>query len=160
MKQNFFYHLAALNTVFNMKKTVLAVAITMLSLSAAATPSDPLIRLFSRTFPDAKYIRWTEEREYYLVTFTQNDTRCMIWYDKEDTFVYSLRYCQENELPLHVLLAVKKRYHDKHIDGVTEITTQHDVTYTLILSDNKKLSVVDVTALGEISPKYSFQKQQ
>ncbi len=160
MKQRFFYHFAALNAAFNMKKTVLSIAITMLSLSAAAAPDEPLLQLFNRTFPDAQYIRWIEKGEHHIVSFTQNETQCRIWYDKKGTLIYSLRYGRENELPMPVLMAVKKKYHDKHIDGVTEITTQHSVTYELTLSDDKKWYVANVTADGNVSPKYSFRKQE
>jgi hypothetical protein len=146
--------------IFNLKKAVLAIAIMMLSLSAAASPGEPLIRLFNNTFPDAKDIRWMEEKEYHIVSFTLNNTLYRIWYDKKDRFVYSLRYCQENELPMPVLLAIKKKHRDKQIKGVTEITTQQDVTYELILSDNNKWYVAHITAYGEILLKYTFRKQE
>lgn len=160
MKRITLYHLAALHAAFNMKKTVLSIAITILSLSAAAAPDEPLLQLFNRTFPDAQYIRWIEDGEHHIVSFTQNETQCRIWYDKKGTLIYSLRYGQGNELPLSVLTAVKKKYHDKHIDGVTEITTQHSVIYELVLSDDKKWYVANVTEYGDVSQKYSFRKQQ
>ena len=160
MKRIPFYRSAALNAVLNMKKTVLSIAITILSLSAAAAPDEPLLQLFSRTFPEAKYIRWIEEGEYHIVSFTQNETICRIWYDKKGTLIYSLRYGSENELPLPVLIAVKKKYHDKHIHSVTEITTQHGITYELVLSDDKKWYVARVTDGGDVSPKYSLRKQE
>jgi hypothetical protein len=157
MKQNFS---AVLHAVFNMKKTVLSIAITMLSLSAAAAPDEPLLELFNRTFPDAQYIRWVEEGEHHIVSFTQNETQCRIWYDKKGTVVYSLRYGMGSELPLPVLMAVRKKYHDKHIDGVTEITTQYSVTYELVLSDEQKWYVARVTDYGEVSQKYSLRKRE
>jgi hypothetical protein len=160
MKPNFFYHLAALHAAFKMKKTVLSIAITLLSLSAIAAPDEPLLELFNRTFPDAKYIRWVEKGEHHIVSFTQNDTQCRIWYDKKGTLIYSLRYGLGNELPLPVLMAVKKKYRDKHIDGVTEITTQDSVTYELVLSDDQKWYVARVTDHGEVSQKYSLRKQE
>jgi hypothetical protein len=160
MKRKFLYHFTALAAVVNIKKTVLAAAIIMLSLPALASPGEALIRLFSRTFPDAQYIRWTEDREYYAVSFVQNDTQCRIWYDKDGTVVHSLRYCREAELPMAVLLAVKKKHHDRRIDGVIEITNREVVTYELIMSDKNKVYAVAVNAYGEISPKYSFRKQE
>lgn len=147
MKRNFFYHLVL-------------TAIAVFSLSAAtASPSEALLRLFSRTFPDAKYIRWNEEGGYHIVSFTRNESQCRIWYDNEGALVYSLRYCQESELPMKVLLAVKKRYHDRRIDGVIEVTNRNGVNYELTLSDERKWYVVNATAYGDVSLKYSFRKQ-
>lgn len=160
MKRNLFSYLTAIHAVFNMKRTVLAVATVLCALSAIATPGDALLRQFNLAFPDAQYIRWTESEEYHIVSFTRNDTQCRIWYDQKGTLVYSLRYCREDELPLHVLTAVKKKYHDKHIEGVTEITNQQGTAYELALSDEKKWYVISVTDRGNISTKNSFRKQE
>ncbi len=159
MKRNLFSYLAT-HTVFNMKKTALAVITVLFSLSAVATPGDALLRQFNLAFPDAQYIRWTEAEEYHIVSFTRNSTQCRIWYDQKGMLVYSLRYCQEDELPLPVLIAIKKKYHDKHIEGVTEVTNQQGTTYELTLSDEKKWYVISVTDRGNISPKNSFRKQE
>lgn len=142
-----------------LSKIILTVAIALLgTFHVTAAPSESLLQLFNRTFPDAKYVRWAEKEGFYIVSFTRNDTQCRIWYDNEGSLVYSLRYCQETELPMKVLLAVKKRYHDKHIDGVTELTNKSGVTYELVLSDEKKWYVVNATAYGDVSQKYALRK--
>lgn len=126
---------------------------------AMAAPNDTVLRVFSQTFPDAKSTSWVEDSEYYIVSFTRNDTQCRIWYDKAGALVYALRYCQESELPLSVLLTVKKEYHNKHIEGVTELTNKSGVTYELLLSDNKKWYVVNSTSNGDVYLKYAMKKQ-
>lgn len=144
----------------SIKKTLLLVAIAALWLShAVAAPNDTVLRVFSQTFPDAEYARWVEDSEYYIVSFTRNETQCRIWYDKEGALIYALRYCRESELPLSVLLTVKKEYHDKHIDGVTELTNKSGVTYEILLSDNKKWYVIKATASGDVYLKYAMKKQ-
>lgn len=161
MKHNFFSYLAACHSTFSIKKIILTATVALLCLSqATAAPGETLLSLFNRTFPDAKYVMWTTDGEYHAVSFNRNETHCKIWYDKEGTLIYSLRYCQESELPLKVLLAVKKKYHDRHIDGVTELTNKNGVTYDLILSDEKKCYVINSTAYGELTLKYSFRKQE
>lgn len=137
----------------------LIIAIFSLS-SAKAAPGETLVQVFSNTFPDAKYARWTENGEYYIVSFTRNETRYRVWYDKAGTLVYSLRYCQEGELPVKVLLEVKKKHPDKHIDGVIEITDTNGVIYELILKGKKKWYVVHAAPSGDIILKYSLLKQE
>ena len=142
-----------------LNKIILTVAIALLgTFHVTAAPSESLVQLFNRTFPDAKYVRWAEQEGLYVVSFTRNDAQCRIWYDKEGSLVYSLKYCQETELPMKVLLAVKKRYHDKHIDGVTELTNKNGVTYEVVLSDEKKWYVVNATAYADVSLKYALRK--
>jgi len=162
MKQNSRSHAIAFYAAFNMKKLFLVTALVIFSLSRtiAAAPNEELIRVFSHTFPDAKYVRWTEDHEYHVVSFTLNETQCKIWYTKEGTFLYSLKYSGENELPLKPLLAVKKKYKDKHIVGVVELTNQYGVTYELTLSDDKKWYVVRAGADGEVYTRHTFSKPQ
>ncbi|MEI3801296.1 MULTISPECIES: hypothetical protein [unclassified Chitinophaga] len=150
MKRNF----------LSIKKILLLVAMAALWLSqAVAAPTDTVLRLFSQAFPDAKCTRWVEDNEYYIVSFTRDETQCRIWYDKAGTLVYALRYCGESELPLSVLLTVKKEYADKHIAGVTELTNKNGVSYELLLSDNKKWYVVKSSSDGDMYLKYAMKKQ-
>jgi hypothetical protein len=143
-----------------LSKIILTVAIALLgTFHVTAAPSESLLQLFNRTFPDAKYVTWAEEGDYHAVSFTRNETQCRIWYDKEGTLVYSLRYCQEADLPMSVLLAVKRRYHDKHIEGATELTNKNGVTYEFVLSDEKKWYVVNATSYGDVSLKHFLRKK-
>jgi hypothetical protein len=161
MKQNSRSHAIAFYAAFNIKKLLLVAALAIFSLSRTiAAPNEELIRIFSHTFPDAKYVRWVEDHEYQVVSFTLNETRCKIWYTKKGTFVYSLKYSGENELPLKPLLAVKKKYKDKHIVGVVELTNGYGVTYELTLSDDKKWYKVRASADGEVYTRYTFNKPQ
>lgn len=142
-----------------LNKLILTVAIALLgTFHVTAAPSESLLQLFNRTFPDAKYVKWAEEEGFYIVSFTRNDSQCRIWYDKEGSLVYSLKYCQETELPMKVLLAVKRRYHDKQIEGVTELTNKNGVTYEVVLSDAKKWYVVNATSYADVSLKYALRK--
>lgn len=142
-----------------LNKIFLTVAIALLgTFHVTAAPSESLLQLFNRTFPDAQYVKWAEKEGLYIVSFTRNDAQCRIWYDKEGSLVYSLKYCQEAELPMKVLLAVKKRYHDKHIEGVTELTNKSGVFYEVLLSDEKKWYVVNSTAYGDVSLKHALRK--
>jgi hypothetical protein len=142
------------------KKIFLLLVAAVLWLSPAmAAPNDTVLRVFSQTFPDAKYTKWVEDSEYYIVSFSRDETQCRIWYDKEGALVYALRYCGESELPLSVLLTIKKEYHNKHIDGVTELTNKSGVTYEILLSDNKKWYVVKSASNGDMYLKYAMGKQ-
>ncbi|WP_217602929.1 hypothetical protein [Chitinophaga sp. GbtcB8] len=150
MKPNFFNH---------SKKLLLVAALAIFSLSrVTAAASEELIRVFNHTFPDARYVRWTEDHEYNVVSFTLNENQCKIWYNREGAFVYSLKYLRENELPLKPLLAVKKKYKGKQIVGVVELTNGNGVTYELILNDDKKWYVVQADALGYVYTRYAFNK--
>ena len=160
MKRNFLRHLTTLHSAFNMKKMLLVAAIATLWLSrATAAPGEQLLSLFNRTLPDAQYTRWTEDKDHYMVSFTRNESLCRIWYDRSGMLVYSLKYGQENDLPLRVLQAVKKRYPNRQIDGLIEITRNNAVSYEITLSDDRKWYVVNATSYGDVSLKYTLKKR-
>lgn len=144
-----------------MKKVFLIASVVMLLASVAkADPSKKLLQLFNRTFPNAEFVMWSEDKGGYLVTFVQEDSQFKIWYDKSGNFVNSIRYGQEKDLPLRVLLTVKKRFKDKPIFGVTELTSEYGVCYRLMLTDSKKWYVVDVATDGGLSLKDTYRKDQ
>ncbi|SHN41151.1 hypothetical protein [Chitinophaga sp. CF418] len=160
MKRNTFLRVAVFHPMLNVKRIVLIASMVLCAqLPLFAAPDEALLRLFNRTFPEAQYIRWTEDGEFDVVCFVQDDSQYRIWYDKQCTVVYSLRYCGENELPLTVLRAVKKRYRDRHIEGVTEVTNKAGVSYELLLSDDQKWYTVTSTVSGNVALKYSMKKQ-
>ena len=161
MKRITFLRVAVFHPMLNVKRIVLIAAIIFCSqLSLFAAPNETVLRLFNHTFPEAQYIRWTEDGAFDVVCFVQDDSQYRIWYDKQGTLVYSLRYCGEKELPLTVLRAVKKKYRDRRIEGVTEITNKAGVNYEVLLSDENKWYSVTSTVSGNVGLKYSLKKQQ
>lgn len=155
MKQRTFWNVAMLK---RMIPVILLAVCAQLTVQAA--PDEALLRLFNRTFPQAEYVTWTEEGEYDIVSFIQNENNYRIWYDRGGSIVYSLRYFGEAELPLSVLSAVKKKHRDRRIEGVTEITDKEGVSYEFVLSDDKKFYIVGCTSGGAVSMKHSIRKQQ
>ncbi|WP_153796852.1 hypothetical protein [Foetidibacter luteolus] len=144
-----------------MKKIFVIAAGLILSTSVAkADPNEKLVQSFNQTFPNAQSVKWSENDNGYLVSFTQTGTLTKIRYDKEGNFLNSLRYYQEKDLPLKVLLAVKKKYKDKSVFGVTELTNENGVTYQLTLNDDKKWYIINSTTDGDLSLKDSYTKSE
>lgn len=160
MKRNAFIRVAVLHPVLHLKRVVLIASVILCAqLPLLAAPDEALLKLFHRSFPEAEYIRWTEDGDFNVVCFVQNESQYRIWYDRQGTLIYSLRYCGENELPLTVLRAVKKKYRDRHIEGVTEVTNRSGVCYELLLSDGEKWYTVTSTSSGNVALKSSMKKQ-
>src|ERR1700754_4468201 len=114
----------------------------MLVLSAGAfagapeyTISDKLLQAFKQTFPDAQQVRWAEQEDKYMVNFKQGEILTKIEYDKDGNFVSSLRYYSEKNLPVSILCRLQKKYGDKKVFGVTEMTTESAVEYYIKLED-------------------------
>ncbi|HLZ85867.1 MAG TPA: hypothetical protein VKQ52_01450, partial [Puia sp.] len=99
------------------------------------TISDKLLQAFHKTFPDAQQVKWAETEDKYMVNFKQGDILTKVEYDKDGNFLNSLRYYTEKNLPVNLLCRLQKKYADKKVFGVTELTTDASVEYYIKLED-------------------------
>jgi hypothetical protein len=123
-----------------------------------AAPGKPLIDMFSSMFPDAKYVTWTMDHGYHMVSFAQGETSSRMWFDDQGALAYSLKYCPETNLPMKITSALKKKYNNKEIYGFTEVTNKTSIRYEVMLQDSKKWYRVSVSELGDVSLKYTMRK--
>ena len=134
-----------------MKKIfVLAAALLVSASILYAEPESKMEKTFRETFPNAQHVKWHQDADGYLVSFTQGSMPVKIAYDKKGNFIQALRYYTEKELPTNILIAVKNKYHDKNIYGVTERTTSDEVTYHISLYDGTTLHTIKAYSNGTI----------
>ncbi|MBD0284593.1 MAG: hypothetical protein M3342_18490 [Bacteroidota bacterium] len=144
-----------------MKKLLFAAA-TLVSLLSFATPpadiNDKVLKAFKESFTHAQNVVWNEGNGYYDVSFKQNDIQTRVRYDKKGNFIESLRYYGEQQLPLNVLAKLKKQYAAKKVFGVTEMTTNSEVIYRIILEDAKTWLIIHADATGSIEEMEKYNK--
>jgi hypothetical protein len=151
-------------TPINFIRKNLLVTVCLLSLSAGVfanenfTISDKLLQAFKQTFPDAQQVKWAEQEDKYMVNFKQGDVLTKIEYDKEGNFLSSLRYYSEKNLPVSILCRLQKKYADKKVFGVTEMTTDSAVEYYIKLEDETTWITVRSNADGNMQVIEKYKK--
>jgi hypothetical protein len=125
---------------------------------SAYAVNEKVLRSFQETFPVVEEVKWKEYDNYYTVSFRQNAIQSEVRYDKEGNFLSSLRYYQEDMLPLSVLHQLKKKYAKKKIFGVTELIVGSDVAYFVKLEDDKFWLTVKADQIGNLSVYEKFKK--
>jgi hypothetical protein len=143
-----------------MKKTFLAVScFIMLAIPAFSNmPNEKVLKVFNATFLSPEQVRWSEYESYYDVSFVQSGIRSRVKYDKDGNFLSSLRYYSEEHLPLNVVSELKKKFADKKVFGVTELTNEDEVTYFVKLEDAKRWYTVKISGNGRILSTEKFWK--
>jgi len=142
------------------KKLFLACCLLTLSAGVFAGTdgniSDKLLQAFHKTFPDAQQVKWAETEDRYMVNFKQGDILTKVEYDKEGNFLNSLRYYTEKNLPVNILCRLQKKYADKKVFGVTEITSEASVEYYIKLEDAENWITVksNVDGIMQVVEKY------
>ena len=120
--------------------------------------SDKLLKTFKQTFPDAQQVVWSEQGEKYTVNFKQNDILNKVEYDKDGNFVSSLRYYTEKNLPVTILCRLQKKYADKTVFGVTEVSTESTVEYFIKLEDATTWTTVRANIDGGMQVVEKYKK--
>jgi len=144
-----------------MKKIFFIAAAALFTATIAkADPSEKLLNSFKSTFPAAKNVKWNDSESGYMVSFVQTGTLTKIKYDKEGNFVNSLRYYQEKDLPVKILMTLRKKYNGKNVFGVTEFTNAEGIIYQVTLNDDKKWYIVNASTDGDLTLKDSYLKSE
>ena len=145
-----------------MKKIILSITAVIFSIIAfAAAPvavSEKVLSAFNKSFKDAKEVVWSEYENFYEVKFTHNAVQAMISYDEEGNILRSRRYYFEDMLPLLIKAKINKRYSDKKIYGITEMSSDAEVSYYVILEDDKNWLTIKSDAFGNMSTYEKFKK--
>jgi hypothetical protein len=117
-----------------------------------------ILSSFSKSFPSAENIKWSQDVKGYFVSFIQHSIRCSACYDANGKFTYALRYYYEENLPVSVLMTVREKYLDKKIFAVTELSTIENVEYHIKLEDSKNWYGIKVNSWGDITIEEHFKR--
>lgn len=131
-------------------------------LSASASPyydiNEKVLKAFKEMFNDPKEVIWNEYTSYYEVKFKQGEFSARIKYDEDGNVIEAYRYYQEQQLPPYILCKLKKRYADKKVFGVTEVTKDSGIEYFITLEDSQTWYTVRSDSFGNLELQKKFQK--
>src|SRR6478672_495967 len=134
-----------------MKKMFLAIAVFASSFAFANPSVDGKIeKSFKESFPKAEKVTWYENDSFYEVLFTNNQVTCRMWYDHDGNVTKTERYYKEEGLSPFLLAKLNKKFEGKKVFGVTEISTETGVTYTIVLEDDKRWYQVTADDAGNV----------
>lgn len=151
-----------------MKKFLIAAVISLLvSSSFASGPGEideQFVQSFNSSFPNAKDVKWSEQKDAFIATFADDATRARVIYAKDKSFVHLTRYYVEPNLPFGVLYKIQKEYPHKKVYCVTEVSIVSEpgnklaVEYYVKLEDNKHWTTVKLDSDGAISVVEKYRK--
>jgi len=143
-----------------MKKIFLiAAAVLIASASFAAGPNQKVLDAFNKTFQHVKDVSWQDiEDDQYEANFSQNNITYRVMYDEEGNVVKSIRYYYGQTLPIFIQAKLAKKYEGKKIFGVTEVTTENEMAYYIVLEDEKTWINVKSDSFGNMFTEKKLKK--
>lgn len=141
-----------------MKRIAVVAMLAIFGTALYATPTDvseKVLKIFKTTFVNARDVKWTEYENNYSVSFSFEGIQSKVVYDKEGNMLSSLRYYSPDRLPVTVYSKLKKKYDDRTLFGVTEASTDQEMTYYIKMYDAKNWYTIKVDANGSME---TFEK--
>ena len=140
-------------------KQILFAAILFLGASSfTPVPNEKVLSAFEKTFSQVTDVKWQDIDNNFEASFTQNDIKLRVQYDAEGNVIRSIRYYKAHFLPILIQSKIQKKYTDKKIYAVTEITSPESIGYHIILEDAKTWTNIKSDSYGNLTVENKFTK--
>lgn len=144
-------------------KQVFVLAFLLTGFVAIATPvpskvNEKVLKAFNETFASAQDVSWHEYEDYAQANFKINFIQVRAQYSEEGKLIRTIRYYSENELLPNIVAKLKKRYGGKEITGVTESSSEDEVSFTINIKDEKNWYVVKTDVYGNLQESEKFKR--
>lgn len=142
-----------------MKKLSILLGLLAITFSSFAKDvNEEVLKVFHNTYPDAKKVSWSEDKDSYMVFFTKNNISFRVIYDTEGNIVMAFKYYGEDNLPPLVLGKVKKAYPDFSVHSVVEKSSEAAIEYHITLENSKKLVTLKADPQGSFQVESKYNK--
>ncbi len=146
-------------------KRVLFLAFLLTGFVAMATPApspikvnEKILKAFNETFAAAKDISWHEYTDYSQANFKINTIQVRAQYSEDGQLIRTIRYYTESELLPNIVANLRKRYPGKEITGVTESTSNDEVSFVVNIKDDNHWYIVKADVYGNLEQTQKFKR--
>jgi hypothetical protein len=135
-----------------MKRIIyLAFLLTGFVAVAAPAPSDvneKVLQAFKQTFTAAQNVTWHQYEEYTQANFEVEKMQVRAQYAEDGRLLRTIRYYSEKELLPNIVAKLKKKYGNKQITGVTESSSEDEVSFVINIKDENNWYIVKTDVYG------------
>jgi hypothetical protein len=136
-------------------KRIIYLAALLIGFTASATPtpkeiSEKVKKAFSETFTSAQDVTWHEYENYAQANFRLDEVQIRAQYDQDGKLMKTIRYYAEKQLLPNIVSKLKQRFAGKVISGVTETSSDEEVSFVINLKDDKNWYIVKSDVYGNL----------
>lgn len=139
----------------------LAFLLTGFVATAAPAPSevnDKILKAFQETFTAAEDVSWHEYEDYSQANFVVDRIQVRAQYAEDGRLIRTIRYYSEKELLPNVVAKLKKKYAGKEITGVTESSSDEEVSFVINIKDENNWYIVKSDVYGNLQQTEKFRR--
>lgn len=147
-----------------MKKIIfLCLTFIVVSTGAFAIPGpgapEKVKESFYHNFPQIEHPLFFDLDGCYAVCFKKdNNASEKVYLDSAGEIITIIKYYKEDELEPFIRVKINKKYRGKAIFGISEIQSNNEHYYRIVLEDDKNLVIVKSDAMGASFIEKKFKK--
>jgi hypothetical protein len=145
-----------------MKRIInLAFLLTGFVAVAAPAPSEineKVLKAFKETFTAAQNVTWHEYEDYTQANFEVEKVQVRAQYAEDGRLIRTIRYYSEKELLPNIVARLKKKYTGKEITGVTESSSEDEVSFVINIKDENHWYIVKTDVYGNTQQTDKFKR--
>ena len=145
-----------------MKRIIyLAFLLTGFVATATASPfevNEKILKAFSETFTAAQNVTWQEYEDYSQANFSIDKVQVRAQFAEDGRLIRTLRYYSERELLPNIVARLKKKYTGKEIAGVTESSSDDEVSFIINVKDENNWYIVKSDVYGNLQQTDKFKR--
>lgn len=145
-----------------MKRIIyLACLLTGFVATAAPTPTEvneKILKAFAETFTSVQDVTWHEYEGYTQANFAVDKIQVRAQYAEDGKLIRTLRYYSERELLPNIVAKLKKKYAGKEIAGVTESSSDEEVSFVINIKDENHWYIVKTDVYGNLQQTEKFKR--
>jgi hypothetical protein len=132
-----------------MKKRIATTAIILVMgfVSAFANSGKPvgdgIVASFYKDFFNAKEVSWQQQDGYRVASFNLNGNTLMAYYDNRFGLVAVVHHMLTDNLPIYLLMDLKKSYSDYWVSDLYEEATSRESHYRVTLENANQIIVMN-----------------
>lgn len=142
------------------KLIILSCLFAALSTKASSPPevNEKVLKAFSETFMKATDVVWHEVKNFYEASFKQSEIISRVIYDQDGNLVRTTRYYSQENLPINILTKLQKRFAGKSVYGVTELSSEDEISYHITMQDEKNWYIIKADNWGSLELQQKYKK--
>ncbi len=128
---------------------------------AAPAPSEvnqKVLQAFKETFAAAQDVTWHEYEDYMQANFVVEKVQVRAQYAEDGRLIRTIRYYGEKELLPNIVARLKKKYAGKEIAGVTESSSDDDVSFVINIKDASHWYIITSDVYGNMQQTEKFKR--
>ena len=113
--------------------------------------SETVRESFKKEFPNAEYVRWDKNGDYFVASFNSDMQRLSVYFDDGGKIYSTTRFIKTEAVPLNALKSLQKKYDLQEGEiAAMEVSKESRTYYLFSFTKDNKYHIIESDASGNL----------